>query len=286
MPKCHFHQMKDGLGGNIVLYLALFNPIKAGRRGNADSYVQEFNVQNDCKAHIKNVRSLKTGAAVFYFNELTTKGLSRANYDFNPSPRRLKITVTVIKKDCGVHHPYYRQCSHTDHCIRREFFCDGRINCAWPDAEHGGTDEVNCDAEDEPYRGPFNSRGASNIPLVIVMIIIATAFIVVMVIFGKKFFVVFCKNNELRRQSTPSSTQFNELPPSSRRRPAVAASVVLPAEPNEHTPALAATSSDDAPSAPPSYEEVIKDNPGILSRGVPLAPPSYSESQSMTTTQV
>ena len=120
------------------------------------------------------------------------------------------------------------------------------------------------------------------------MIIIATAFIVVMVIFGKKFFVVFCKNNELRRQSTPSSTQSNELPPSNRRlpRPAVAASVVLPAEPNEHTPALAATSSDDAPSAPPSYEEVIKDNPGILSRGVPLAPPSYSESQSMTTTQV
>ena len=67
----------------FVLYLALFSPIKAGRRGNADSYVQEFNVQNDCKAHIKNVRSLKTGAAVFYFNELTTKGLSRANYDFN-----------------------------------------------------------------------------------------------------------------------------------------------------------------------------------------------------------
>jgi len=372
----------------FVLYLALFNPIKAGRRGNADSYVQEFNVQSDCKAHIKNVRSLKTGAAVFYFNELTSNSLSRANYDFDchyeleaprdfgfhvyfdhmdlsentlntepctdfvqfgrdilfvdshrsqkfcgkrttpvnngsslafsggqgtrfyveetdremdlwikiskrtptfkPSPRRLKITVTVIKKDCGVHNPYYRQCSHTDHCIRREFFCDGRINCAWPDAEHGGTDEVNCDAEDEPYRGPFNSRGASNIPLVIVMIIIATAFIVVMVIFGKKFFVVFCKNNELRRQSTPSSTQSNELPPSNRRlpRPAVAASVVLPAEPNEHTPALAATSSDDAPSAPPSYEEVIKDNPGILSRGVPLAPPSYSESQSMTTTQV
>ena len=73
--------------------------------------------------------------------------ISKRTPSFNPSPRRLKITVTVIKKDCGVHHPYYRQCSHTDHCIRREFFCDGRINCAWPDAEHGGTDEVNCDAE-------------------------------------------------------------------------------------------------------------------------------------------
>ena len=121
------------------------------------------------------------------------------------------------------------------------------------------------------------------------MIIIATAFVVVMVIFGKKFFVVFCKNNELRSSSTRSSTQSNELP---RRlgRPPPAATVALPAEPNEQTPALAATSSEieagTVPSAPPSYEEVIKDNPGILSRGVPLAPPSYSESQSMTTTQV
>ena len=41
----------------------------------------------------------------------------------------------------------YRKCPHTSHCIRREFFCDGRINCAWPNAEEGGTDEVNCDAE-------------------------------------------------------------------------------------------------------------------------------------------
>ena len=41
----------------------------------------------------------------------------------------------------------FRKCPHTSHCIRREFFCDGRINCAWPNAEEGGTDEVNCDAE-------------------------------------------------------------------------------------------------------------------------------------------
>ena len=130
------------------------------------------------------------------------------------------------------------------------------------------------------YPGPFNSKGASNIPLVIVMIIIATAFVVVMVIFGKKFFVVFCKNNELRRSrsSTP-----NELP--RHPRAPTGPTVVLPPpnEPNEQTPAL---QDDQTPSAPPSYEEVIKDNPGVLSRGVPLAPPSYSESQSMTTTQV
>ena len=48
-----------------------------------------------------------------------------------------------------------RKCPHTSHCIRREFFCDGRVNCAWPNAEEGGTDEVNCDAEG---KGNFNFR--------------------------------------------------------------------------------------------------------------------------------
>ena len=42
----------------------------------------------------------------------------------------------------------YRKCPHSrGYCIRREFFCDGRVNCAWPDAEAGGTDEVLCDVE-------------------------------------------------------------------------------------------------------------------------------------------
>ena len=52
-----------------------------------------------------------------------------------------KISIS-LKMTCT-----YRKCPHTSHCIRREFFCDGRINCAWPNAEEGGTDEVNCDAE-------------------------------------------------------------------------------------------------------------------------------------------
>ena len=49
----------------------------------------------------------------------------------------------------------FRKCPHTSHCIRREFFCDGRVNCAWPNAEEGGTDEINCDAEG---KGNFNFR--------------------------------------------------------------------------------------------------------------------------------
>ena len=64
-------------------------------------------------------------------------------------PRYLRMTVTVIKKNCGSKNPFYRQCPHTSHCIKREFFCDGRVNCAWPNAEAGGTDETKCESEGE-----------------------------------------------------------------------------------------------------------------------------------------
>lgn len=356
-------------------------PIKAGQRGNADSFVQHYNVMN-CKPGVKRELDLKTGAAIFYYNE-TEKRNPLVNTDFmchyeletvsqygfhvyidemylsdegtvpgqpcldfiqfardrafvttytspkycghrsrgfttrrrngsitgsrmyveerdhemdlfikvskrriTTRPRYIRMTVTVIKEDCGSKNKFYRQCPHTSHCIRREFFCDGRVNCAWPDAEAGGTDEINCDAEDEPYRYPFNTQGAANIPLVIVMIVIATGFIVVLLVFGKKILSIFCKANDLNRSTRSDSN--NELSaartrrqppagPSAPTRPSEA-SVPLPDEPDS----TAARPPSTPPTAPPSYEDVIKDNPGVLSRGVPMAPPPYSESLTMT----
>ena len=134
---------------------------------------------------------------------------------------------------------------------------------------------------DTPYTGPFDTRGASNILLIVVMIIITIAFIVFTVIFGKKFIVMFCKESNLPRNHSPSPQ--NEL---TRNR---AARVNLPAEPDEVLPALPSSVDDidnNLPSAPPSYEDVIKENPGLLIRGMPTAPPSYTESCSATTTQV
>lgn len=123
--------------------------------------------------------------------------------------------------------------------------------------------------------------GAKNIPLVIVMIIAATVMIVVFLLFGKKLFGVFCKTNGLFNVPTSRlSTEPRPHPPS---------------EPSETTPSLVVEQlerghdeEDGLPTAPPSYEEVIKDNPGVLAGGVPMAPPSYSESVSTspTTTQV
>merc|ERR1712008_227648 len=125
-----------------------------------------------------------------------------------------------------------------------------------------------------------NTEGAANIPLVIVMIVIATAFIVVLMVFGKKFLSFFCKTNDLNRSTRSDSN--NELPARARRTPGVGpsaptrseATVLLPDE----TDSSPARLQSEPPSAPPSYEDVIKDNPGVLSRGVPMAPPPYSVS--------
>ena len=73
--------------------------------------------------------------------------VSKGKLHTNPKPRVLVMTITVVKKNCRGSSRFYRQCPHSPYCIRREFFCDGRVNCAWPDAEAGGTDEVQCDAE-------------------------------------------------------------------------------------------------------------------------------------------
>ena len=117
------------------------------------------------------------------------------------------------------------------------------------------------------------------------MIVIATAFIVVLLVFGKKFLSIFCKANDLNRSTRSDS---NELPATRTRRPPPAgpsaptrpaeATVLLPDEPDSS----ATRSPSTPPTAPPSYEDVIKDNPGVLSRGVPMAPPPYSESLTMT----
>ena len=57
------------------------------------------------------------------------------------------MTVTVFKKNCDWADESYKPCSHSSYCVRKDFFCDGRVNCAFPYGDVGGTDEVNCNLE-------------------------------------------------------------------------------------------------------------------------------------------
>ena len=62
------------------LLVVFMRPIKAGHRGNADSYVQHYNIM-DCKPGEKIELNLKTGAAIFVYNE-TQKRNPLYNTDF------------------------------------------------------------------------------------------------------------------------------------------------------------------------------------------------------------
>ena len=65
----------------------------------------------------------------------------------NKRPRYLRMIATVFKKSCDIDDRKYKPCSHTSYCIRKELFCDGQVNCAWPDGNLERSDEVNCKSE-------------------------------------------------------------------------------------------------------------------------------------------
>jgi len=49
--------------------------------------------------------------------------------------RSLTLVVTPFRKTCGRKDSHYRKCGFRSSCVRKELFCDGRVNCAWPDKE-------------------------------------------------------------------------------------------------------------------------------------------------------
>ena len=58
--------------------------------------------------------------------------------DGGQDDRTLTMVVTPFKKTCSRKDSHYRKCGFRSSCVRKELFCDGRINCAWPDKEPRG----------------------------------------------------------------------------------------------------------------------------------------------------
>ena len=52
--------------------------------------------------------------------------------------KTLTLVVTPFKKSCASRDSLYQQCRFSTKCVRRELFCDGRVNCAWPYVEPAG----------------------------------------------------------------------------------------------------------------------------------------------------
>ena len=47
----------------------------------------------------------------------------------NDEERSLSLVVTPVMKNCKGKDRDYKQCGYRESCIRKELFCDGRVNC-------------------------------------------------------------------------------------------------------------------------------------------------------------
>ena len=52
--------------------------------------------------------------------------------------KTLTLVVTPFKKTCKSQDSQYQKCGYRASCVRKELFCDGRVNCTWPDREPRG----------------------------------------------------------------------------------------------------------------------------------------------------
>ena len=50
------------------------------------------------------------------------------------------MTITVFKKNCQSD-DQFKKCPYSSHCIRKDFFCDNRVNCISTNREKAGYDE-------------------------------------------------------------------------------------------------------------------------------------------------
>jgi len=190
--------------------------------------------------------------------------IQRATSIFS-KPRYLKMTITVFKKNCESDDENYKACPYTNHCIRKEFFCDGRPNCAWSIEEKRKetvTDEHKCDKKAKGSN--TDSSGTStNVLVLIICSLAATAMAVILVVFIYK-----CIKLQRQRMRTDAIIRAD--------RARVSVRTINPRP--DTTDSRSTTNYQQPPSdSPPSYAKAIAENPGLLSRGTPIAPPSYSE---------
>ena len=60
------------------------------------------------------------------------------NSDGSQEDKTLTLVVTPFKKTCKRKDNQYQKCGYRASCVRKELFCDGRVNCAWPNTEPRG----------------------------------------------------------------------------------------------------------------------------------------------------
>ena len=221
-----------------------------------------------------------------------------------PDQRNLTLVATVFRKRCKRGGRFgsqeYISCPKTDrkegdlgNCIRSEYFCDGYVNCAWPDGDLA-TDEAYCKAGNFVGLSGKDGQGdygdivsASNIPIIIIVIIVVIGISLVFflalrhVYRGLKASPPRTAGNESgqlernirrRERRTPSGEEVASAPP------------LLQRDGERRGPQDVRQGGGGGlramPSAPPTYEEAVKiarPTTVIEDSPVPPHPPPYTE---------
>jgi len=191
-------------------------------------------------------------------------------------PKNLTLVVTPFKKSCMNEYDLlkWRKCqkySRRSYCVKKDLFCDGRVNC--PVGETEATDEkaIDCEAlyaKTQPGR---------NIPkVVIIIIVIALAAIIVFILYtAARKFGVFGKVRSYAETQIQPSRSSSRPRDSSSSSPVIRESyrrtgsshtetAQIPGDPIPETIPMS-----QLPLHPPPYSEVV---------GYPQEdPPKYSD---------
>ena len=210
-----------------------------------------------------------------FWIKLKAKNLAVSNFK-----RNLTVVVTPFKKYCSARDKKYVKCKNTSKCVKRDWICDGAVNCAWPDGDVP-TDELNCDSYSH-YGYANESEGSgifkpSNIPIVIVALIVVIGVFVAFVIFCRTFVrsvkrpistsppsPVSSRRRDRRRATSDESEATRLNPPSAPR---------WPGEGSSSADSSSAPSAPQRMEMPPTYEEAVtvRDE-----QDLPSNPPPYS----------
>jgi len=231
-PKVHFENTTSAARGRLMT--------KAGTRW----YVEERDWEMDLWVKVKR----------------STKGPRVHN------PRKIRIVVTVFKKNCQNGDMWYRKCPNTKHCIRSDYFCDTIANCVWPNGEDA-TDERDCREWNSPLggAGERSSAGHSiNVPLIIIVII----FIIIGVLgFGwalRRFVSIYKRQTASSVRAASASLNTSSAPHRDRATGEVDAALISSRAPHDSdnaspsAPGADQTELSDYNYHPPTYDEAVK----------------------------
>lgn len=165
-------------------------------------------------------------------------------------PKTLTLVVTPFKKSCRPKDLYYRQCRYSTKCIRKELFCDGRVNCAWPYTEPA--DEVYCKEVSLPAKETWKFSDLSTVLIVILIIVLVLTALYCGIVKFRTRIKTVKKNSSADEQRVNMSRQVHRVSTAIPQH-------FLPSCP-PHPPS----------SLPPPYTEVC------LPPVVPVDPPKYS----------